>query len=202
MPCRWAAAGLFEVKEGVGNMAEVDYLRPITNGLGKLVPTGRALLNFINSKARGKGMELALNKVQFLNKSEKSTYTCMNVQLMEFRKHLQDIKVTDAESEKLVARAAEILDQARMDVERVYDEVRRYIITSEIRSNCVKHNFRHIPSLNDKQNELLAKEIFTLAYEDNMQSREHEVEDIVNGFRRINHIAVQLFAALESGKSK
>ena len=144
-------------------MTEADYLRPITGSLGKLVPTSRALLNFINSKARGKGMELSLNKVQFLNKSEKSTYTCMNVQLMEFRKHLQDTKVKETDIEKLVDRATEILDKARGDVERVYDEVRRYIITSEIRTNCVEHNYRNIPSLNNKQNDLLAKEIFTLA---------------------------------------
>lgn len=181
-------------------MAEVDYLRPITNSLGKLVPTSRALLNFVNSKARGNGIELSFNKVQFLNKSEKSTYTCMNVQLMEFRKHLHEIKVKEADIEKFVEQATEILDQARRDVERVYDEVRRYIITSEIRNNCINYNYRNVPSLNGKQNELLAKEIFTLAYEENLERQEHEVEDIVNGFRRINHIAIQLFAALGSTK--
>ena len=197
-----AAAGLFEVREGSGIMVEADYLRPITNSLGKFVPTSRALLNFVNSKARGEGIGLSFNKVQFLNKSEKSTYTCMNVQLMEFKKHLQGTKVTETDIEKLMAQATEILDRARAEVGHVYDEVRRYIITSEIRSNCVEHNYRNIPSLDKKQNDLLAKEIFTLAYEENLERQEHEVEDIVNGFRRINRIAIQLFAALEPANRK
>ncbi len=184
----------------MGIMAEKDYLRPITNSLGKFVPTNRALLNFVNSKARGNGIELSFNKVQFLNKSEKSTYTCMNVQLMEFKKHLKEIKVPDSEAEKLAVQATEILDNARGDVERVYDEVRRYIVTSEIRKSCMEQHYRRIPSLSKKQNEEMAKEIFTLAYEENLKSQEHELEDVLKGFQRINHIAVQLFAVADSVK--
>ena len=181
-------------------MAEKDYLRPVMNSLERLVPTNRTLLNFVNSKARGTGLDLSFHKVQFLNKSEKSTYTCMNVELMEFKKQLQERKVPEAETEKLVKKATEILEDARKDVERVYGEVRRYIVTSEIRTNCIEKYFKQISSLSKKQNEAVAKEIFTLAYEENLRSEEHELKDILLGFRRINQTAVQLFSAAESAK--
>lgn len=181
-------------------MAEKDYLRPVMNSLGKLVPTSRALLNFINSKARGTGLDQSFYKVQFLNKSEKSTYTCMNVELMEFKKQLQERKVPEAEIEELVQKATGILEDGRKNVERVYDEVRRYIVTSEIRANCVEKYYKQIPSLSKKQNEMIAKEIFTLAYEENMRSEDHDIKDILLEFRKINQIAVQLFAVAESAK--
>ncbi len=181
-------------------MAEKDYLRPVMNSLGKLVPTNRALLNFINSKARGSGLDQSFHKVKFLNKSEKSTYTCMQVELMQFRQQLQGQGMPEGEIENLVQKASDIFDKAKRDVERVYGEVRLYLITSEIRRKCIESHFRPVSSLNGKQNELIAKEIFTLAYEENLQSEEHNIEDILEGFRRINHIAVQLFAAAESVK--
>ncbi len=181
-------------------MTEKDYLRPVMNSLGKLVPTNRALLNFINSKARGSGLEQSFHKVKFLNKSEKSTYTCMNVELMQFRKQLENVGVSEREIEELVQEASEIFDKAKHDVERVYREVRLYLITSEIRRKCIENYYRPVSSLSGKQNELMAKEIFTLAYEENLQGEEHDIEDILEGFRRINHIAVQLFAAAESAK--
>ncbi len=181
-------------------MAEKDYLRPVMNSLGKLVPTNRALLNFINSKARGSGLDQSFHKVKFLNKSEKSTYTCMQVELMQFRQQLQGQGMPEGEIENLVQKASDIFDKAKHDVERVYGEVRLYLITSEIRRKCIESHFRPIPSLSEKQNELIAKEAFTLAYEENLHSEEHNIEDILEGFRRINHIAVQLFAAAESVK--
>ncbi len=181
-------------------MAEKDYLRPVMNSLGKLVPTNRTLLNFINSKARGTGIDQSFHKVKFLNKSEKSTYTCMNVELMQFRQQLEQLGVPAGEIEDLVQKATEIFDKAKHDVERVYGEVRLYLITSEIRRKCIETYFRPVPSLSGKQNELVAKEIFTLAYEENLQSAEHNIEDILENFRRINHIAAQLFATAESAK--
>lgn len=179
-----------------------ERLRPITNSLDRLVPTNRALLNFINSKARGTGLDLSFHKVKFLNKSEKSTYACMNVELMEFRKYLEDTYAEAAEAEELTQKAAEVLEEARKQVEKVYQEVRRYIITSEIRKNCIEKYYKPVPSLSKAQNELVAKEVFTLAYEENSRSGEHEINDILLQFRSINLIGISLFAAAEEGKHK
>ena len=182
-------------------MAEKDYLRPIVNSLGKFVPTNRALLKFINSKARGTGIDLSFHKVKFLNKSEKSTYTCMNVELMEFRKYLGESGVSEEETNRLIGEATQILEDGKKQVEKVYDDVRRYIITSEIRTFCLEKYYKRIPSLNKRQNDAIAKEIFTLAYEENREGgEERDISDVILGFRRINKIAVGLFALAESEK--
>ena len=181
-------------------MAEKDYLKPIVKSLEKFVPTSRALLNFVNSKSRGVGLGLSFFKVQFLNKSEKSTYTCMQVELMEFEKQLHEFKLTEKECEELVHQAEEMLAEARKDVERVYGEVRRYIVSSELRKNCIDTHYRKIPGLHAKQNEAVAKEIFTLAYEENLKNEEHEIEDITDLFCQINRYALSLFQVAEESK--
>ena len=173
-----------------------DKLRPLTKSIPKFVPTNRSLLNFVNSKAKGKGIDLSFNKVAFLNKAEKSTYTCMNVELNEFRRHLQEINTSDEDYNQLFTAANGEMATAKKQVEKVYGEVRRYVITSEIRGACVEKYFKKIPSLDKKQNLLLAKEIFTLAYEENMASEEHDIKNILHSFTRINKIALALFAAV------
>ena len=180
-------------------MAERDYLRPIVNSIEKFVPTNRALLKFVNSKSRGTGIDLSSNKVKFLNKSEKSTYTCMNVELMEFKKYLEESGVSEEETERLTDEATRILEDAKKQVEKVYDDVRRYIITSEIRTFCVEKYYKKITSLSRTQNDAIAKEIFTLAYEESREGGgDHDISEVITGFCRINKIAVSLFLLADS----
>lgn len=174
-----------------------DWLRPINNSIERVVPTNRKLVDFINAKASGNGVKRSLSKVKFLDKSEKSTYQCINLTMTELKKKLGERKVKDEDQQVVVDRAAEILDEAKKNVERVYGEVRRYIITSELRTSCVQHHFKKIPSVSAEQNEALSKEMFSMALEFVNKSDKHSLDDIEDEFDKINRIATELFALVE-----
>lgn len=174
-----------------------DWLRPINNSIERVVPTNRKLVDFINAKASGNGVKRSLSKVKFLDKSEKSTYQCISLTMTELKKKLGERKVNDEDRQFVIERATEILDEAKKNVERVYGEVRRYIITSELRTSCVQHHFKKIASVSAEQNEALSKEIFSMALEFVNKSDKHSLDDIEDEFEKINRIATDLFALVE-----
>ncbi len=180
-------------------MSEKDYkdiLKPIFSAVERLVPTNRQLLNFVNEKAIGKDMKRSIYKVKFLDKAEKSTKQLSDVTLIEFKKHLKERKIEDEEAEILIKQAEDILNDAQQQVEKVYAEVRRYIVTSELRGDCVKHNFRKIPSLDDAKNETISKEIFSLALAEVNKGENHNLDDVEEQFKKINDIALALFGVI------
>ena len=142
-----------------------EWLRPIHNSLERVVPTNRKLVDFINEKATGTGIKRSVSKVKFLDKSEKSTYQCMSLTMNELKKKLDERKVKDEDKDLIVQKAQEIMDEARKNVERVYGEVRRYIVTSELRTGCVQHHYKKIPTMTAEQNEAMSKEMFSMALE-------------------------------------
>ena len=176
-----------------------EKIRPLTKLTPKFLPTSRSLLNFVNKKARGKGIDLTFNKVLFLDKAEKSTYTLMSVELNEFKKQIGDFVEGEALDEVLEA-ADKTMAEVRSSVKRVYGEVRRYIVASELRSATIKTYFRAIPSLSREQNAVVAKEMFTLAYEDLIAQKPYDIRTIVQGFHQLNKKALALFAAADSAK--
>ena len=111
-----------------------DLLKPIYASVEKLVPTNRMLINFVNEKALGQGMKRSIYKIKFIDKAEKSSFQLANVTLSEFQKHLKEIKLGEEESKILMDEAEEILGEARKQIEKVYGDVRRYVVTSEIRT--------------------------------------------------------------------
>lgn len=170
-----------------------DLLKPIHSAVDRLAPTNRELINFVNSKARGEGLARSVYKVKFIDKSERSAKQLAGMTLIEFKRHLKEKNLSEEEIETLTTEATDILEEAKKQVERVYGEVRRYIVTSELRGECIKTNFRKIPTLNDAQNEFISKEIFSVALEEINKSDKHSMDDIEEEFKKINHIAIRLF---------
>ena len=168
-------------------------LKPIYITIEKLVPTNRSLLDFINEKAVGRGTKRSIYKIKFLDKAEKSSYQVIGVTVIEFEKHLKNIQLGKADEEFLLNQAKKLLSDAKNQIEKVYGEVRRYIITKELRNDCLKEHFRKIPSMNEKQNDAISKEIFSMAIEEVNKSEEHNIEDVEAQFDKINYIATALF---------
>ncbi len=179
-----------------------DLLKPIYSAVDRLAPTNRELINFVNSKARGEGIQRSLYKVKFIDKSEKSAMQLTGMTLIDFKKKIKEIGLSDDEIETLMTEATEIMEDAKKQVEKVYGEVRRYIVTSELRGDCIKTNFRKISTLTDAQNEFISKEIFSLALEEINKSDKHSINDIEEEFKKINHIAMTLFELVEQDNAK
>ena len=179
-----------------------DLLKPIYSAVDRLAPTNRELINFVNSKARGEGIQRSLYKVKFIDKSEKSAMHLTGMTLIDFKKKIKEIGLSDDEIETLMTEATEIMEDAKKQVEKVYGEVRRYIVTSELRGDCIKTNFRKISTLTDAQNEFISKEIFSLALEEINKSDKHSINDIEEEFKKINHIAMTLFELVEQDNAK
>ena len=179
-----------------------DLLKPIYSAVDRLAPTNRELINFVNSKARGEGIQRSLYKVKFIDKSEKSAMQLTGMTLIDFKKKIKEIGLSDDEIETLMNEATEIMEDAKKQVEKVYGEVRRYIVTSELRGDCIKTNFRKISTLTDAQNEFISKEIFSLALEEINKSDKHSINDIEEEFKKINHIAMTLFELVEQDNAK
>ena len=89
--------------------------------------------------------------------------------------------------------ATRLLDDAKKQIEKVYGEVRRYVVTKELRNDCLKEHFRKIPSMNEAQNDAISKEIFSMAIEEVNKSENHNIEDVEANFDKINYIATALF---------
>ena len=179
-----------------------ELLKPIYASVENFAPTNRKLINFVNEKARGEGLKRSLYKVKFIEKSQRSAKQLVSMTLTNFKKHIREQNFSADEIAALEKEATEILDDAKSQIEKVYGEVRRYIVTSELRGDCVKTNFRKISTLNDAQNEMISKEIFSLALEEINQSDKHSIDDIEAEFRKINHVATTLFELVEKEKSK
>ena len=177
-----------------------DKLRPITTSVNKLVPTNRSLLDFVNEKTMGSGVQLSFNKIKFINKAEKSTYTYINTEITAFKKHLIDTNVDDDDVLILMSRAQKILEEAQTKVRRVYSEVRRFIVSSEIRKECLEKYFRKSKLLTDRQNDAIAKEVFAIAYDTNAQNESHDWEEIREEFERLNKMAIRIFEIANSTK--
>ena len=169
-----------------------EILKPIYDSVEKFAPTNRQLINFVNEKARGEGLQRSLYKVKFTDKSERSAKQLVNMTLVNFQKHVRELNLSAKDAERLENEATEVLEGAKVQIEKVYGEVRRYIVTSELRSECVKLNFRKISVLTDAQNETISKEIFSLAIEQINKSDKHSIDDIESEFKKINHIAATL----------
>ena len=170
------------------------WLKPIHNSIEKLVPTNRSLIDFVNQKASGSGIKRSLYKVKFIEKSEKSTYTCITMTINELKKNLKERKVNEEDANIIIEKATEILDDAKEQVAKVYGEVRRYVITSELRTGCVQHHFKKIPSMNENQNAAISKEIFAMAMDTVNKSDKHNIDDVEEEFEKINKIALSLFS--------
>jgi len=168
-------------------------LKPIYIVIEKLVPTNRSLLDFVNEKAVGRGTKRSIYKVKFLDKAEKSSYQVASVTLIEFEKHLKTLQISKEYEERILKEANKILDDAKQQIEKTYGEVRRYIVTKELRNDCLKEHFRRIPSMNDAQNAAISQEIFSMAIEEVNKSENHNIEDVEAQFDKINYIATALF---------
>jgi len=170
-----------------------DLLKPIYSSVERMAPTNRELIDFVNSKARGEGLQRSIYKVKFIDKSERSAKQIAGITLMEFGKHLKEQNLSEAEETALLKEAAEILEDAKKQVEKVYGEVRRYVVTSELRTGCLQANFRKIPNLSEEQNRIISKEIFSLALEEINKGGKSSIDEIETEFQKINHIAMTLF---------
>ncbi len=168
-------------------------LKPINLTIEKLVPTNRTLLDFVNEKAVGRGTKRSIYKIKFLEKAEKSSYQVIGVTIIEFEKHLKNLQLGKADEDFLLNQARKLLSDAKNQIEKVYGEVRRYIVTKELRNDCLKEHFRKIPSMNDAQNDAISKEIFSIAIEEVNKSENHNIEDVEQEFDKINYIATALF---------
>ena len=169
------------------------WLKPIHNSIEKLVPTNRSLIDFVNEKAQGDGIKRSLYKVKFIDKSEKSTYTCIGMTINELKRKLKESNIGEEDSEEIISSAKAILTDAKEQVEKVYGEVRRYVVTSELRTGCVQHHYKKIPNMSDEQNSAVSKEIFSMALEAVNKSDKHSIDDIEDEFNKINNIALNLF---------
>ena len=174
-----------------------EWIKPIINSIERLVPTNRKLVDFINAKASGTGVKRSLSKVKFLDKSERSTHQCIGLTMTELKKKLNERKVPEGEQKEIIAKAQEILDETKHNVERVYGEVRRYIVTSELRTGCIQNHFKKIPLMTPEQNEALSKEMFSMALEFVNKSDKHSIDDVEEEFAKINQIAANLFQLVE-----
>lgn len=177
-----------------------DKLRPIAASVAKLVPTNRSLLDFVNEKTMGYGMQLSFNKIKFLNKAERSTYTYINTEIQAFKRHMDETGVDEDDQLILMDRAKEILEDAQNKVKKVYNEVRRFIVSSEIRKECLDKHFRKSKLLSDAQNEAIAKEVFACAYDANAQNESHDWEEIRSEFERLNQMMLRMFEIAQSVK--
>ena len=180
-----------------------DLLKPIYTSVERMAPTNRELIDFVNAKARGEGLQRSIYKVKFIDKSERSAKQIAGITLMEFGKHLKTQNLSEDEETALLKEAADILEDAKKQVEKVYGEVRRYVVTSELRTDCVSTNFRKIPTLSEEQNKIISKEIFSLALEEvNKDGTNNSIDDIESEFQKINHIAMTLFDVASSSEKK
>ena len=170
-----------------------ELLKPIYATVERLVPTNRALINFVNEKALGKGTKRSIYKVKFLEKAEKSSKQIAAVTLAEFEKHLSTLKITDEEKDLLRQQATLALDEAKRQIEKVYGDVRRFVVTSELREDCLKEHFRKIPSMNEAQNAALSKEIFSMAVAAVNKGEARNIDNVEEEFEKINYIAIALF---------
>lgn len=179
-----------------------DLLKPIYSAVERLVPTNRKLINFVNAKARGEGLKRSLYKVKFIDKSERSTKQMASMMLPELQKHMREINYPEEEREEVMREAEAILEDAKVQVEKVYGEVRRYVVTSELRGDCVKTNYRKISTLDEKTNEMLSKEIFSLALAEINEGDKKNIDDIEDVFKKINNIAITLFEIASTAEHK
>ena len=181
-----------------------DLLKSIYDSVERFAPTNRKLIDFINEKVTGEGLQLSLKKIKFIDKSERSAKQLTGITLIEFGKHLKELNFSEEEETELLKEASEILEDAKKQIEKVYGEVRRYIVTKELRTECLKGNFRKIPTLSNAQNEIISKEIFSLALEEINKDGKGSLDDIEQEFQKINHIAMTLFdvAANSAAKEK
>lgn len=169
-----------------------EMLKPVYDSAESFAPTTRNLINFVNEKAIGEGIKRSLYKVKFIDKSERSAKQLANITLLNFRKYVREQNISTTDMARLEDEATAVLEDAKVQIEKVYGEVRRYVVTSELRNECVKANFRKIPVLTDSQNETISKEIFSLAIEEINKSDKHSIDDIESEFKKINHIAATL----------
>ena len=179
-----------------------DLLKPIYDSVERFAPTNRKLIDFVNEKAQGEGLQRSLYKVKFIDKSERSAKQLASITLIEFGKHLKAQNLTEDEENNLLQEASNVLEDAKKQVEKVYGEVRRYIVTRELRTDCVKGNFRKIPTLTEEQNEIISKEIFSLALEEINKGGKRSIDNIEEEFQRINHIAMTLFDVAATANKK
>ena len=179
-----------------------DLLKPIYASVERFAPTNRKLIDFVNEKVTGEGLQRSLNKVKFIDKSERSAKQLTGMALIEFSKHLKEQNLSEETETELMKEASEILNNAKKQIEKVYGEVRRYVVTRELRTDCVNHHFRKIPNLSAEQNEIISKEIFSLALEEINSSKKHSMDDIEEQFQHINHIAITLFDVAATSQKK
>lgn len=170
-----------------------DLLKPIYATIERLVPTNRSLINFVNDKALGKGTKRSLYKVKFIDKAERSSYQLANVTLAEFEKHLATLKISAEDADLLRQQAQMLMDDAKQQIEKVYGDVRRYVVTSELREGCLKEHFRKIPNMSEAQNEALSKEIFSMAIAEVNKGEGRNIDNVEAEFEKINYIAIALF---------
>ena len=170
-----------------------DLLKPIYTTIERLVPTNRSLINFVNDKALGKGTKRSLYKVKFIDKAERSSYQLANVTLAEFEKHLATLKISEADADLLRQQAHMLMDDAKQQIEKVYGDVRRYVVTSELREGCLKEHFRKIPNMSEAQNAALSKEIFSMAIAEVNKGEGRNIDNVEAEFEKINYIAIALF---------
>ena len=179
-----------------------ELLKPIYDSVERFAPTNRKLLDFVDEKVTGEGIKRSLNKVKFIDKSERSAKQLTGITLIEFGKHLKEQNLSEEEETELLKTASEILEDAKKQIEKVYGEVRRYVVTKELRKTCLQDNFRKIPTLSQEQNEIISKEIFSLALEEINSSDKASIDDIEKEFQKINHIAMTLFDVAANSKAK
>ena len=179
-----------------------DLLKPIYDSIERFAPSNRKLIDFVNEKVTGEGLKLSLNKVKFIDKSERSAKQLTGMTLIEFSKHLKSQNLSEEEETELMQQASEILEDAKKQIEKVYGEVRRYIVTKELRTLCLQDNFKKIPTLSKAQNEIISKEIFSLALEEINNSGKGSLDDIEKEFQKINRIAATLFNAASNSEAK
>ena len=169
-----------------------ELLKPIYNTVERLVPTNRSLMNFVNEKALGKGTKRSLYKVKFIDKAERSSYQLAGVTLAEFEKLLRQ-------------QAHMLIEEAKTQIAKVYGDVRRYVVTSELREGCLKEHFRKIPNMSEAQNEALSKEIFSMAIAETNKGDSKNIDNVEAEFEKINYIAIALFniaAAISTPEAK
>lgn len=170
-----------------------DLLKPIYATVERLVPTNRSLMNFVNEKALGKGTKRSLYKVKFIDKAERSSYQLASVTLAEFEKHLSTLKISEEDSKLLLQQAQMLIEDAKTQIAKVYGDVRRYVVTSELREGCLKEHFHKIPNMSEAQNEALSKEIFSMAIAETNKGESKNLDNVEAEFEKINYIAIALF---------
>ena len=177
-----------------------ELLKPIYDSVERFAPSNRTLIDFVNEKARGEGLARSLYKVKFIDKSQRSALQLASMTLIEFGKHIKSQNLSTDDETALLQEASLILDDAKKQVEKVYSEVRRFIVTRELRNDCLNSYFKKIPTLSDEQNQIISKEIFSLALEE-IQATNRSIDGIEEEFQKINHIAIALFDVAKKNPS-